>query len=304
MTAEPVVHFDPFLVEESVLLAIEGSPRATRDHYRRERDTIYDLDNADEREVAFLELDARWFERLGLGAPLLRLLQEHGTVLDRVSRTIVLVAGRSRDEGADLHDSRGSNPTLAVKLTPRSLLVFDRIAPLLRSELLHVEDMLDPAFGYDREPHPLDCDPMYEKLVRDRFRVLWNTSVDGRLQARGLLSPESDSRSRRDFVATFALLGPDAETHFERFFRGPRPSQGELLSFARSVDGRASGRCPLCRFPTAELGGEREPLDPRVRDALRRDFPRWSPSEGICRQCADLYEARLFSAPTTARTAP
>jgi hypothetical protein len=61
-------------------------------------------------------------------------------------------------------------PTLAVKLTPGSLLDFVRVAPLLRSELLHVEDMLDPDFGYERDLPSFDVDAVYEKLVRDRYR--------------------------------------------------------------------------------------------------------------------------------------
>jgi hypothetical protein len=302
MALAPMIHFDPVLVEESVLLATETSPPALRSQYRVERDGIYEIGDADEREAAFLDLDARWFERLQLGVPLVRALREFETVLARVSRSIVLLAGRRRDEGADLHDSRASKPTLAIKLTPASLLEFDRVVPLLRSELLHVEDMLDPAFAYDREPASMDIDPVYEKLVRDRFRVLWNTSVDGRLQARGWLPGEGEERIRRDFLSTFIMLGPEAEGHFERFFHGPRPPQGGLLDFARGVEGRASGRCPLCRFPTAGFRGGDKPLEARVREAIGRDFPAWSPSQGICPQCADLYEARVFSERTAARS--
>jgi hypothetical protein len=66
------------------------------------------------------------------------------------------------------------------------------------------------------------------------------------------------------------MLGLDAERRFERFFHGPRPSHGELLSFAGSVDGRAAGWCPLCRFPTVRFRGEGEGLDLQVeRDPSR-----------------------------------
>jgi hypothetical protein len=202
------------------------------------------------------------------------------------------MASQSRDEGADLHDSRGTAPTLAVKLTPGSLLDFDRIAPLLRSELLHVEDMLDPEFGYERELPSFEIDPVFEKLLRDRYRVLWDASVDGRLAGRGWLPEGGEARRRREFLAAFSMLGTDVEKEFERFFDGRRPTHGELLSFARSVEGRGAGRCPLCRFPTARLRGDEEPLDDQVVEAIRSDFPDFRPSKGICVQCADLYEAR------------
>jgi hypothetical protein len=184
---------------------------------------------------------------------------------------------------------------LAVKLTPASLLDFDRVAPLLRSELLHVEDMLDPAFGYERDLPSLGADPVYEKLVRDRYRVLWNTSVDGRLADRGQLPKEGEARSRRDFLAAFSMLGSDAEARFQDLFHGPRPEHAELLSFAASADGRAAGRCPLCRFPTTRFRGCDEPLDAQVEEAIRLDFADWNLSNGICVQCADLYEARASS---------
>jgi hypothetical protein len=150
--------------------------------------------------------------------------------------------------------------------------------------------MLDPGFGYERDPPSPEIDRVYEKLVRDRYRVLWNASVDGRLKVRGRLSEGSEARCRREFQATFSILGREAEKHFERLFQGPRPSHAELLSLARRMEGRAAGRCPLCRFPTARL--REEPPDAAVVEVIRRDFPGWSASQGICLQCADLYAAR------------
>jgi hypothetical protein len=288
---EDLVELDPALVEEAVLQAADGSSRETLRRYRKERDAIYEIEDSDRREAAFREMDARWFRKLRLDAPLVDLLREFEPLFARICRAVVLMAARLRDEGADLHEGPGGL-VLALRLTPGSVLDFERAATFLRSELLHVEDMLDPAFGYERDPPSIESDPVYEKLVRDRYRVLWNTSVDGRLAREGRLPSEGEARRRREFLATFSMLGSEAEGHFERFFHGPRPSHGDFLSFAREVDGRAAGKCPLCRFPTARFRGEGEPLKPEVEDRIRRDFPEWSVSEGICMQCADLYEAR------------
>jgi hypothetical protein len=98
----------------------------------------------------------------------------------------------------------------------------------------------------------------------------------------------------------FGMLGMDIGTQFAKFFHGPRPSHEELLRFVRSVEGRAAGRCPLCRFPTARLR-EGERLHAQVTEAIRRDFPGFRPSQGICMQCADLYEARASSGAGTVR---
>lgn len=290
---EDLVELDPALVQESVLLASDASASWLRRRYRRERDRVYAIEDGERREAAFRELDARWFRKLGLAKPLVDVLLEFEAVVAGISRCIVLHAGRRRDEGVDLHDGRGSAPALAVKLTPSSLLDWDRALPFLRSELLHVEDMLDPSFGYERDPSLLDVDPTYDKLVRDRYRVLWNTSVNGRLRARHRLPGEAEALSRLEFLAAFSMLGSEAEERFQEVFHGPRPSHGELLSFAVNVDGRAAERCSLCRFPTARLQGQGGPLDALVEEAIGRDFPDFRRSDGICTQCADLYEARV-----------
>src|SRR3989304_41936 len=179
MIVKPDIEVDPALVEEAVLLASEAASPPIRHGYRRERDAIYEIADSEKREAAFRDLDARWFDRLGLGTPLLRLVREFETVLARVSRCIVLLAGRTRGEGADLHDRRGG------------------MAPSLRGELLHVEDMLDPAFDYQRDVPAPEEGAVYEKLLRDRYRVLWNTSVDGRLAARGQLAKGGEARPRQ-----------------------------------------------------------------------------------------------------------
>jgi hypothetical protein len=293
------IELDPALVEQAVLLATDAATPEVRRSYRQERDRVYEIPAGDDRESRFRDLDASWFQTLRLEAPLSSLLREFEPVLGRVCRCLVLLASRRKDEGADLHENREGAPALALKLTPESLVRFDRVAPHLRSELLHVEDMLDPTFGYERGPLSDDVDPMYEKLVRDRYRVLWNASVNGRLDRRELLPKEVEARGRREFLAAFSMLGPDAEAHYRRLFEGPRPSHGDLLRFARAVEGRASGRCSLCRLPTAQLRDR--PLEAAVGDEIRRDFPEWSPSRGICGQCADLYEARASAASGTSR---
>jgi hypothetical protein len=111
--------------------------------------------------------------------------------------------------------------------------------------------------------------------------------------------PEVEARSRREFLAAFSMLGSEAAERFQKLFHGPRPSHAELLSFAVDVEGQAAGRCSLCRFPTARFRGAC--LDAPVEEAILRDFPEFRPSDGICAQCADLYETRASSGVWTAR---
>ena len=144
------VRFDPRLVEEVLLLVAEVANPAERDTFRRERDSIYEVETADLRETGFQALDARWFKRFRVADHLLDLLREHASLPDGISGCYVLSAGSYKDEGADLHTPKGEStvlPVLVIRLLPKTLADTERLTLLLRHELLHVTDMLDPQFG-------------------------------------------------------------------------------------------------------------------------------------------------------------
>ncbi|HSF19690.1 MAG TPA: hypothetical protein VLK65_29485 [Vicinamibacteria bacterium] len=293
------VELDPALVEEAVLLAIEAEGPERRYRYRRERDPIYEIEDLEDRERRFRNLDAQWFAALHLGQPMSSLLRESEAILASVSKCLVLKAVRKKEEGADLYESRSSfasehRPALVLKLTPRSLLDFARVELFFRRELLHVEDMLDPSFGYVRDLTGIEGGASYENLLKSRYRVLWDTTVDGRLEARGKLPPEEKARRQREFTETFVALGSEAASCFDKLFHGPRPRHPELLAFAVTPGGRESpsGRCPLCGFPTTAFFAHPERLEARVVTTIQNEFPEWRPAEGICLQCADLYLSR------------
>ena len=236
---ECAVEFDPRLVEECVLLEVEHGTREERRAFRCERDPVYRVADAEEREGHFRSLHARWFRRLRLDAPVFDALRADPQVQRGCSRCVVVPARSARDEGADLHAARGAGggagPVLLIRLRPRTFLEPDRLARLLLRELLHVSDMLDPSFGYD--PKALaapagDAGTPVENLLRDRYRALWDASVDGRLVREGVLPPEVEDDRRREFLAAFPMLDSRAEEQFARFFHGPRPSHPELRAFA------------------------------------------------------------------------
>jgi len=291
--------FDPHLVEDVVLevAGVAGSPE--RDDFRRERDAIYEIETADIRETSFQELDARWFKRFGVADGLLNLLREHASLASGISGCFVLSAGSYKDEGADLHTPKGEPtetalPVLVIRLLPKTFVDAERLELLLRHELLHVTDMLDPEFGYEPVLPEMDKGPMFQRLIQDRYRVLWNTTVDGRLASAGQLPSHQGERRRQEFLASFRMLGGEAERHYQRFFSGPRPKHAEMVSFAvqPGSDHLNSRQCPLCSFPAAHLHPHAGGLHPRIVDAIRRDFPQWEAEKGLCLQCADLYDAR------------
>jgi hypothetical protein len=295
------VRFDPCLVEAVVLQVAEVAGSPERDRFRREKDAVYEIETADLRETGFHELDARWFRRFGVADGLLNLLREHVSLANGISGCYVLSASSYKDEGADLHAAKGEPtetalPVLVARLLPKTLADPDRLTPLLRHELLHVTDMLDPQFGYEPALPDMDKGPMFQRLIQDRYRVLWNTTIDGRLARAGQLPAHQAERGRQEFLESFKMLGGEADRYFQQFFTGPRPKHAEMVAFAvqPGSDHRNSRQCPLCSLPASHLHSNAGGLHPCIVDAIQRDFPQWEEENGLCLQCADLYEARAF----------
>lgn len=301
--ALPVI-LAPGLVEEAVLLRIRGDAAERRFH--RARDPIYLLPEAD-RERAFGELHLSWFERLGFDQPIHTALGELPILAESCARCLVRPALSSRDEGSDLlvaSDGPAGREarTVAVRICASSFSDPERLLALLRAELLHVADMVDPAFGYEPTLPQVDDGPSYEQLLRDRYKALWNVSVTGRLVRRGVAGADARDKARSAFIASFPMLGDSAEEAFARFFNGDACTHAEFVTFAGSprardhaaAQGLAPGaRCPLCRFQTYAPEPAPERLSSQVAEEIVGDFPAWRPAHGLCRQCADLYRARI-----------
>jgi hypothetical protein len=291
------------LVEEVVLRAVAGSPHERA--FRRARDPLYELHEGAAREDAFWRLHADWFSRLDLGRPIHIALAELPILRQACRRCVVTGAPTRRDEGADLlvADAVGGRErTVLIRVQPSSFADPDALLALLRAELLHVADMVDPAFGYQPALPDTDGGPTAARLLQDRYRALWNATVVGRLERRGAADRDRIARARREFSRAFPMLGGDAQASFERFRCADRPTHAALVAFAlapRDDSGAETlvrgGRCPLCRFPTHAPEPEPERLPADVVAHVTAHFPAWSPAHGLCRQCADLYRARSLS---------
>jgi hypothetical protein len=298
------------LVEEAVLLRLgepPGEPPEER-RFRRERNPIYEIADAKEREKQFRDLHAKWFVRLDLHRPILEVLHEYPSISTaarfcRVSSTI-----GAQQETADLHDlydpsGQGHAPHTAVllRVRPARLLDATSLKPWLHHELLHIADIVDPDFNYQRVFPTQEAGSAHANLVRERYRVLWDTWIDGRLFRRGKLEERARERRRDEFLATFAMLGAEAENWFSRLWESDCETHAGLMSLASEPRGplpapsdRPTGSrvCPLCRFPSFDWLDERSDFPFDLEGEIRSDFPDWDPRQGLCRQCADLYRAR------------
>ena len=297
--------YAPDLVEEAVLLAERTLDAAEARRFRHERNRLYELPDADAREADFRACHMRWFGHIGLHHVIEQVVAPRTDMLSRVAGCRVSRALIRRDEGADLLDpspamarAGEARPTLALRLRPGALLEPLSLGPFLAHELMHVTDMLDPAFGYERALPPSDDGPSSDNILRDRYRVLWDVSIDGRLARQGLADGGARETRRREFVATFAMLGDAAPRIFDDWFDRVTPTHHTLVACALEPNGAGSanpadaGRCPLCHFPVAALDPCPGRLSAAAQAIVRVDYPGWQPAHGLCAQCLDLYEAR------------
>ncbi len=302
------IEYEPRLVEEALLLALQGAGEGRA--FRRERDRLYEVADPEARDAGFCAFHAAWFERLGLGSRIALALEECPSIAASTSRCLIAHASSGRDEGAELFVSAESGAdgalrrAVVIRLRPETLVLPDRLRLLLRHELFHIADMLDPRFGYTPRLPLTDAGPSHERILRERYRVLWDAYIDGRLSRLGWVPAEIRADRLSDFARAFPMLGERTEEVFDHFFGAASLSHGELLAFAvdpENVLGRSSGRrrpggsCPLCRFPTHVFEPEPDRLSEAVRGQIRSDFPEWDPAAGLCLQCADLYRSRSLA---------
>jgi hypothetical protein len=233
VAAAGYLRVDPRLLEEATFLALRGLPQALA--HDRERVRLYKVADPEERDRRFRALYAEWFVRLGLDAPLRRALGEQPAVRRGTAACLVGHAASPRDEGADLHVAppAGEGPhvrTLVIRLRAESFAEPERLLFLLRRELQHVADMLDPRFGY--EPRIEVAEPARRRAVFERYALLWKVSVEGRLARRGLAEPGARERLRGEFERRFAGLGGRVAEIFDDLFDDEAPTHARLVKLA------------------------------------------------------------------------
>jgi hypothetical protein len=296
------IDFHPRLVERAVWAALRGRGEIAAFH--RERDPAYALPDPDERDAAFTRLNSDWFLRLAIDAPVRQAIGEQAAALSAVLRILIAPVDRDAEQGAELYVASAEERSVVVSVRPEVLADSYRVLEFLRRELLHIADMLDPAFDYEPALPPQAAGPTLDRLLQDRYRVLWDCSVDGRLAQRGWSALDARERRRREFAAAFGFLGDKAEDAFARVFDGPRPRHPEFVAMATDAEAsfgvgpgstRRPGRCPLCGCPTFDFEPSPASLPAAALAAIRTEFPAWWPEQGLCPQCADLYRARAMS---------
>ncbi|MFQ5848380.1 MAG: hypothetical protein ACE5IQ_12010 [Candidatus Methylomirabilales bacterium] len=297
------VQYEPALLD-AVLSALIQEREASGDlrfthEYHALTDPAYGLAPS-AREEAFRHIHRRLFRRWKLTAPVEAILAEFPEIQEQVTTLWVVGAPTPRDEGADLQVS--GQTTASLRLLPRRLLDPRGLQRLLRHELTHLADLLDPTFAYDAVAQIPGILPAEEPLIQDRYRLLWDITVDGRLLRAERETVASREQRRTEFEAQYrGVPGPLLERTLRRLAEMPRPAHPDLLEMAtdpgRALFGTREGTnhvppgslCPLCRFPSAQILHGPGQIAMPLAETIRGDFPEWRPELGACERCLERY---------------
>ena len=287
--------YDEDFVETAVSLCAAGhcngatSLQIHRFHFERER--IYSILDPDGRSAEFSRLHMRWFRDWGLEKRLAGTIGEFPQLETSLS---VLAFRKSRtrlEEGAELYVNSASRRNGVVALRAERFGDDDRLAEWLRRELMHLADMVAPEFGYSPDLPREGPSP-----VRERYRLLWNISIEGRLERRFGSGQKSFFQDQFDRVFAF---WPEARRRevFESLWNDESPRHERLMQMA--LDPRETAHaeqpipgapCPLCGFSTFDWAHFPK-VHPRAVKAILAQFPQWTLRQGVCRRCVDVYEA-------------
>jgi hypothetical protein len=303
-----LLRYDEDLVESVVFLCASGRGPAIaplqRLRYQAERERLYRILDPDERNNAFFALHLDWFREWGLDRTLRDLAGEFPLLAATLRDIVFRKARRQAEEGAELYVNDLGERHGVVAVLPERLVAGAPLRRLLHHELTHLSDMVDPAFGYQRALHLPGRTASQQRLARERYRLLWDITIDGRLSRAGRVPLADRAQRELEFDRAFAFLPDDSRLRlFESLWSGRQPRHEALLALASDPRDLAASAgpvpgapCPLCgcsTFTWAEAAALPEP----VLASIGREFPSWQPAHGVCRRCVEVYESAFQFAP-------
>ena len=302
------LRYDEDFVEAAVRLCSTGRRKGVSSlhiaRFHRAREKLYDLLDPDDRNAAFFKLHLEWFREWGLEALLTKPLEE----FPQLARALHILAFRKSrgkdDDGTELYVNEAGDRNGVVAMRPERLERDIDLLPFLRHELTHLHDMVDPVFGYCPELPILGPSQSSHRLARERYRLLWDVSIDGRLSHRGHPAIASQDQRWLEFATAFPFW-TEARQHkiFNSLWANPIPTHSELVELVSdprellsASAPRPGALCPLCGFPTfawADLAS----LADRIVGAIQAEFPHWTVEQGACARCASIYRVNRPQTP-------
>ena len=305
------LRYDEDFVEAAVLVCASGRrsgiPSLQIGRFNREREKLYDILDPDDRNAAFFELHLAWFREWGLEKLLTGPLKEFPRLSSALSILAFRRARGKDDDGAELYVNEAGARTGVLALRPERLVQEVALLPFLRHEMTHLHDMVDPAFGYRPELRGSGVSLASQRLARERYRLLWDVSIDGRLSRAGHETIASREQRQAALSSAFPFWSESrAREVFDSLWASPSPSHRwleELVCDPRQLQAspgpRAGAACPLCGFPTF-VWAESLSLEDGSVTAIQAEFPDWTPAQGVCARCHAIYRQQQ----TVARSLP
>jgi len=280
--------------------------------YHEKRDAIYEMEE-ESRPRKFRELDSDFFNRLGCDVYIKEIFDEYPDIKEKIESVHVRRATTRQNEGSNVVDE---GRKVIIRLYPEIFIEgINEIRRVIRHELMHVSDMMNSKFEYDVNEE-FSPSPMEERIMRDRYRLFWDISVDGRLVNKGLETTATREERKREFDSFFSKIPEDSrEVIFTKMWEAEEPmthnmmvelskDTNKVLALAagsRSVDelveetkelGPLPGTtCPLCGFPSFDWV-EEAAKDEETAKVISEDFPDWKPQDGVCSRCAEYYKIK------------
>lgn len=301
MLVQPQIEFGADFIEETVFFSIhelerQGKQKELVKRFHQDRSRLYEVaDETNQNQFERFYLD--FFRELGLWQFFYHLVADFPRLRERSVRLLIRRSYGRKSEGAELF-VRGSVRTVITALQTTRILDLNFLSGYLRHEWMRISDMLDPAFEYDTHASLRGTNEIEENLNRDRFKILWDLSIASRLLNEGRFSfmniEELKNRFERVFSAWFS---EEREAVYEAVTRSWPISQKAMIDFSmagdhKRVSGLAPIRCPLCHFTSYQLLRNWEDDRASICSMVQEDYPEWSPEDGMCAQCFELFRSR------------
>lgn len=321
MLAQPEIEFGTDFIEETVFFTVhelerQGKQRELVERFHQDRSRLYEVsDETNQNQFEKFYLD--FFRELGLRQFFYDLTTNFPRLAKGSIRLLIRRSYGRKSEGAELF-VRGSVRTVITALQTTRILDLNFLSGYLRHEWTRISDMLDPAFEYDAHASLRGTNEIEENLNRDRFKILWDLSIASRLWNEGHFSFMNIEELKNHFERVFnTWFLEEREAVYETVTRSWPISQKAMIDFSVAGDHKrvselAPIRCPLCHFTSYQLSPMRQLLlgkiwksspslqllrnweDDRVSicSMAQEDYPEWSPEDGMCVQCFELFRSR------------
>ncbi len=251
------IEYEQSLIETTVFLAIRNDERLECELHQVV-DNLYEIPDEEIRQGEFVPVFREFFTKLGFDRLIAGLLSERPLLSELIDRCVVREAPRKKAQSAELliqekidTDSCVSK-TLIIQICPHSFLETDdisamdspriRLVNLMRRELLHVADMLDNQFGYVRET--FTGDPSRQNIQRDRYRILWDTYVEGRLERDKFGVDGKKQKLAQDFGRVFST---NNERVFASIFDAQSLTHCNFMDWVHEPDLLRNSRLASCQ---------------------------------------------------------